>query len=88
MQARHDPAVFKRLRSGSTWRLWDEIRKIEIPTLIVRGEKSGALSREIGERMVQEIRDARMVEMPGTVHVLNVEDPESFNQIVGDFIRG
>ncbi len=89
MEARHDPGIFgwRRAKGESPWTLWDEVRRIRIPTLVVRGENSFALSAEIAARMVGEMPDAKLVEMPGTNHVLNVEDPANFNQIVGDFIR-
>jgi pimeloyl-ACP methyl ester carboxylesterase len=89
MEPRHDPGIFARLvdARASPWALWDEVRTIKIPTLVLRGETSRVLSREIADRMVREMADARLIEMPGTSHVLNVEDPENFNRIAGEFIR-
>lgn len=72
---------------GVRWVLWDEIRRIQTPTLLLRGEHSETLTRETAARMVEEMPDLRLVEMPGTNHSLQVEDPENFNRIAGDFLR-
>ena len=44
-------------------------------------------TRATAARMVNEMPDARLVEMPDTTHSLQVEDPENFNRIAGDFPR-
>ncbi len=69
------------------WDLWEEIRRIQTLTLLLRGEHSETLTRETAARMVEEMPDLRLVEMPGTEHSLQVEDPENFNRIAGDFLR-
>lgn len=89
LEARHDPLVLGQVAgaSGAPWVLWDEIRRISAPTLVVRGENSRVLTREIANRMVGEIGNARLAEIPGAGHVLNVEAPEVFNRVVGEFMR-
>lgn len=83
LRERIDPDIF----TLDSWTLWEEIRRIQIPSLLLRGEHSETLTRETAARMVEEMPDLRLVEMPGTDHSLQVEDPENFNRIAGDFLR-
>ncbi len=84
LRERFDPDIF----NLDGWTLWDEIRRIETPALLPRGEHSETLTRETVARMVEEMPDLRLAEMPGTDHSSQVEDPENFNRIAGDFLHG
>ena len=83
LHERFDTDVF----NFDRWVLWEEIGRIQTPALILRGEHSETLTRETAARMVNEMPDARLVEIPDTTHSLQVEDPENFNRIAGDFLR-
>jgi pimeloyl-ACP methyl ester carboxylesterase len=84
LRERLDPSIF----NFDRWVLWEDVRRIQSPTLLLRGEHSEALPAERAARMVDEMADIRLVEMPNTIHSLQVEDPENFNRIAGDFLRG
>ncbi len=56
---------------------WDAARKIACPALIVRGAESDVLSREVAQRMVAEMHDARVVEVPGVGHAPVLTEPEA-----------
>ncbi len=84
LRERFDTDIF----NFDRWVLWEEVRRIQTPTLLLRGEHSETLTREAAVRMMDEMPNLRLVEMPGTYHSLQVEDPENFNRIAGDFLRG
>ncbi len=62
--------------------------EMRIPTLVVLGDldESGVL--QAGDQIASGVRGARKVVIPGTVHMLSVEKPEEFTQVVLDFLRG
>jgi pimeloyl-ACP methyl ester carboxylesterase len=43
--------------------LWDVLRTIRCPTLVVRGTRSNVLSAEVAERMVEALADGRLIEL-------------------------
>ena len=59
---------------------------ITAPTLIVVGEQDVADFRAMADAFEQDIPHSRKVVMPGVGHMANMEDPERFNAIVGDFL--
>lgn len=66
--------------------LWEQTRKIGCPTLILRGEKSTILTREIQEKMLAAMPTATGGEVPNSWHFLFDENPEDFNRQVRAFL--
>lgn len=66
---------------------WALLPKITCPTLIVRGAESDVLSRETAERMVREIPDCRLVEVPDAGHSVPLENPGGFVAAVRGFLQ-
>lgn len=66
--------------------LWGSLERIACPTLVIRGEHSEILSREIAERMLAALPDGRLVEVPGTGHQLVMEQPEAFARALREFL--
>jgi len=62
-----------------------EIRRINVPTLIVVGDEDEPCL-EPSFRLKQWIATAGLAVFPKTGHVVNQEEPALFNQTVGDFI--
>jgi len=66
----YDPAILAALRSRISvedrWKAFDLLQKI--PTLLVRGELSELLSREISEKMKSRMPNMDYVEVPNTGH--------------------
>jgi pimeloyl-ACP methyl ester carboxylesterase len=69
--------------AGAQWRA---LRAIKCPTLIVRGAETDVLGRETAERMVKEIQDARLVELPKSGHQVPFDNPEAFLKAVSGFL--
>lgn len=80
---RFDPETNRVRRPVDNWQLVD---RITAPTLIVRGERSPVLPREMAERLRAAIRDSRLVEVPGAYHHLVLDRPAEFAAVLDDFL--
>ena len=76
-----DPAVRENPRRPDPEASWVQAKRITAPLLLVRGADSDLLSTEIADRMVRELHDCRMVEVPGVGHAPTLMEPEAFNAI-------
>jgi pimeloyl-ACP methyl ester carboxylesterase len=69
----------------SLYDLLDKMRAMTVPTLILTGDEDWpCLAPSV--LMKREIPSAALAVMPNSGHTINLEDPDLFNQIVGDFI--
>jgi len=69
----------------SLYDLIDKMRAITAPTLILTGDEDWPCLAP-GILMKREIPTAALSVMPNCGHTVNLEDPDLFNRIVGDFI--
>jgi len=69
----------------SLYDLLDQMRTLTLPTLVLTGDEDWpCLAPAL--LMKREIPSAALAVMPNCGHTLNIEDPDQFNRIVGDFI--
>lgn len=68
--------------------LWPDLARITCPTLIVRGIESDVLSPQIAKRMLETLKDGRLVEVPEAGHTVPGDQPEAFARIVRQFLFG
>jgi pimeloyl-ACP methyl ester carboxylesterase len=69
----------------SLYDLLDQMRALTIPTLILTGDEDWpCLAPSV--LMKREIPSAALAVMPNCGHTINIEDPDQFNRLVGDFI--
>jgi len=62
-------------------------KRIRHETLIIWGEHDRVFPLELGRRLLQRIgSNARLVVVPGTAHVPNLESPAKFNRLLLDFL--
>ena len=80
-----DPAVRNDPRRPDPEVSWNLARRISGPVLLVRGGDSDLLSPEIARRMVAEMQDCRMVEVPGVGHAPTLMEPEAFGPVMEFF---
>ena len=80
-----DPAVRTDPRRPDPEVSWKLARNIPGPVLLVRGGISDLLSPEIAQRMVAEMQDCRMVEVPGVGHAPTLMEPEAFGPVLEFF---
>jgi len=80
---RFDPACYAARRPVDAWPL---LSRITAPTLVVRGEHSPIMTREIADRMRAAIPRARVVEIAGAYHHLVLDAPDAFTRALADFL--
>lgn len=69
----------------SLYDLLDKMRALTIPTLILTGDEDWpCLAPSV--LMKREIPSAALAVMPNCGHTINIEDPDQFNRLVGEFI--
>jgi pimeloyl-ACP methyl ester carboxylesterase len=73
-------------RRPSLWDLTEEMKKLDVPTLIATGDEDDPCL-EPGILMKRLIPAAALVVFPNTGHALNLEEPGLFNQVCADFFH-
>jgi len=63
-----------------------EVERIELPALVVHGDADLIVPVENGRRLAARLPNAELVELPGRGHNLMLEDPETFNRLVTEFL--
>ena len=86
---RYDVAIRDNRRRGGgapDVDLWPKLAAISCSTLIVRGDESDILSPEVAARMVEEMPNARCIEVPKSGHMVFEDNPDAFNAILSEFL--
>jgi 3-oxoadipate enol-lactonase len=66
--------------------VWDLLRKLRFPVLLVRGAGSAVLTRTVADQMAQEIPDADLVTVPSAGHAIMMDNPAGFADAVCPFV--
>jgi pimeloyl-ACP methyl ester carboxylesterase len=69
----------------SLYNLVEEMKRITAPTLIITGDEDWPCLLP-GVLMKQTIPSAALAVMPNCGHAINIEEPDEYNRIVGDFL--
>lgn len=72
------------MKRPSLYELIDDMRKIEVPTLIVTGDEDDPCL-EPGLLMKRSIATSGLVVLPHSGHTINIEEPEAFNRALLEF---
>ena len=67
--------------------LRDVLPRIEVPTLLLYGDRDVRSPLKVAEEMHAQIPGSRLVVMPGVGHACDLEAPERFNAEVRGFLR-
>jgi len=65
--------------------LWSQLRRVETPTLVLRGQSSSTLLADAAARMAREMPNGTVTELPGTSHFMPMERPVEVAGIVRAF---
>jgi pimeloyl-ACP methyl ester carboxylesterase len=65
----------------------DTLRAISVPALVIVGDEDGLSTRDDAQAMVDALRDASLVVIPGSGHLTAVEAPDAFNAAAAEFFR-
>lgn len=76
-----DPAVRQSLYRPVSEDAWAWVKEISAPLLLIRGAESDVLPPQVAQRMVQEAKDCRLVEVPGVGHVPLLTEPVALDAI-------
>lgn len=66
--------------------LWDDLRAIRCPTLVVRGGESDVFAEETAHEMIEALPDGTLVTVPGAGHLVPQDSPAGFLEAVAPFI--
>jgi pimeloyl-ACP methyl ester carboxylesterase len=69
----------------SLYMLVEEMKRITVPTLIITGDEDWPCLLP-GILMKQSIPSAALAVLPNSGHAINIEEPDQYNRIVGDFL--
>ena len=69
----------------SLYTMVEEMKRLAVPTLIITGDEDWPCLLP-GILMKQSIPSAALAVMPNSGHAINIEEPEQYNRIVGDFL--
>ena len=86
---KYDPALSgpPRPRTGTPeWDLWEAVKTIDCPTLLLHGEHSRVVTPEIAQRMAAEMSDCRVELVEQAGHALFTDQPEAFAKSVKRFL--
>jgi pimeloyl-ACP methyl ester carboxylesterase len=78
--------ILETLHEGRTQSRWREIEQLRVPTLLVRGENSEDLTRDVYNRALNANKVIKGVEVPGVGHWVHSEKPEEFSEILSNFL--
>ena len=67
--------------------MWDCVRKIKCPTLLIRGAESDILQHDVATQMIKENHNIALIEIPDATHYVHDDQLELFNREVGMFYQ-
>jgi pimeloyl-ACP methyl ester carboxylesterase len=65
-----------------------QVRAIDVPTLLITGERSRRLFHRLSDRLRELLPDVETAEIPGTSHMMHEENAPAFNAAVLSFLAG
>jgi len=66
--------------------MWEAVNAVQCPSLLVRGVESPILNDSTAQRMVQEMKDCRLVTIERAAHGVPTDNPDAFLDAVRSFL--
>jgi pimeloyl-ACP methyl ester carboxylesterase len=73
--------------AAATEMMFDDFESIRVPVLLLAGRHSRVFGRRAAQRVAGRFPDARTVVFEKSGHALQLEEPERFAEVVGEFVR-
>lgn len=73
--------------AGTMPAVWDRLGELKLPVMVVSGEED-VKYREIGERLVHQLPEGRLVVLPGAGHAAHLENLPAFVEALRGFVDG
>ena len=86
--SRIDPAAY-RIGAEAVWLAdqRDRAAAIQVPTLIICGDEDRPTPPDLSRELHAMIAGSRLAMIPNAGHLTNLEQPDAFNRLVGEFVR-
>jgi pimeloyl-ACP methyl ester carboxylesterase len=81
------PVGFRAMARAAAEDLRDALPTIEVPTLLVYGERDSRAPLAVARRLESAIAGSELVVLRGAGHVCNLEEPELFNEHMRRFLK-
>lgn len=81
----YEPGIRESVAQGRAVDHWDKISQLSMPTLLVRGEYSRDLPRDVYEKMLSLNSNIQGVEIPDAGHWVHSDQPEKFIEELARF---
>ena len=82
--------LHKEVRNYYAQEAWDELKRkglVHVPTLLVRGENENKYSNKANPKEMDYLSDARFVTLKDCGHMLNMDRPDEFNELLLSFLE-
>jgi pimeloyl-ACP methyl ester carboxylesterase len=86
MQAFH-PSGFAAMTRASAEDVRDVLPRVDVPTLLVYGDRDERAPLMVAESLRAAISHSRLVVLPNTGHICNIEAPQEFNDAIRNFLH-
>jgi 3-oxoadipate enol-lactonase len=86
MAALHKGSYIKALKATTLYNRTAELDKIAVPTLLVFGEADTLTTPAMGQEMHSRIKGSKLVVVPKSGHLVNLEQPDAFEAALGSFL--
>ncbi|MBK6659156.1 MAG: alpha/beta fold hydrolase [Proteobacteria bacterium] len=83
----HKASYIKTIEAMTMYQPVTDVGIIDVPVQIIVGADDKLTPPAISRKMADGIRDARLLELPDTGHLSNIEAPDAFNACVRDFLK-
>ncbi len=86
---RWDPALLirRRLNRSLQLDLYEYLRRVACPTLLIRGQHSPLLTPAVAQKMLDALPNARLTEIAEAAHTVNADNAEAFNTVTAAFLQ-
>ncbi len=81
------PMFLRMLRAAGEHTAEDLLPEVNIPVLVVAGERDSFTPSYLSERMAREMPQAELLRVPGGTHVASIEQPELVDERIAEFLR-
>jgi pimeloyl-ACP methyl ester carboxylesterase len=81
------PSGFRAMAQASAENVRDVLPEVDVPTLLVYGERDVRAPMAVAEDLRTAVSDSRLVVLPGVGHACNIEAPDEFNAAAREFLR-